>query len=238
MALPANIALLPSPRQGPQPAAARSRSAYVVAVGGRSAVFFARSASIWLNPAGFARPPSRPRSSSGARTRTGDRSTHEVRLSSRPVPLQSMALEALDRLPRSDNPILSELPTAGGSTSAAWADDTGSALRPRPAMSRCAISTTYVTPTPPSRFVRACSSSRSPAYRDSGCPDCRHGREEIELSLPRHHRGLTRVRFGTLLRVWSSRSYAGLRQFGTLIRSIAQNMRTARTSASTAKPIA
>ena len=50
----------------------------------------------------------------------------------------------------------------------------------------------------------------------------------LDVPLPRHHRGLTRVPFGTLLRVWWSRSYAGLRQFGRSVRFIAQNMRTAR----------
>jgi len=59
-----------------------------------------------------------------------------------------------------------------------------------------------------------------------------------DLLLPRHHRGLTRARFGALLRVWQPWSYAGLRLFERSVPFIAQNMRTARTSASTAKPIA
>jgi hypothetical protein len=44
-----------------------------------------------------------------------------------------------------------------------------------------------------------------------------------DISVPRHHRGLTRARFGTLLRVYWSWSHAGLRHFGGSVRFIAQN---------------
>ena len=44
-----------------------------------------------------------------------------------------------------------------------------------------------------------------------------------DLLLPRHHRGLTRARFGALLRVWQPWSYAGLRLFERSVPFIAQN---------------
>jgi len=43
------------------------------------------------------------------------------------------------------------------------------------------------------------------------------------MSFPRPHRGLTRARFGTLLRVRRSWSYAGLRHTEGAVRFIAQN---------------
>jgi integrase len=69
----------------------------------------------------------------------------KTRLSTRAVPLQAIALEALDRLPAAENPLLSPTRVAATLTSAASAAATGNPPRSRPASSRCAISTTRAT---------------------------------------------------------------------------------------------
>jgi len=56
-----------------------------------------------------------------------------------------------------------------------------------------------------------------------------------DLLLPRHHRGLTRARFGALLRVWQPWSYAGLRLFERSVPFIAQNRATAKISGAKVK---
>jgi integrase len=85
----------------------------------------------------------------------------KTRLSTRAVPLQAIALDALDRLAPSENPILFANLRAVVSTSAASAAATGSRRRSRPASSRSGICTICVTPTRPSRSVPASRCSRS-----------------------------------------------------------------------------
>ena len=90
------------------------------------------------------------------------RLTHtKTRLSTRAVPLQAKALEALDRLPASDNPILFPNMRGGRIDSASSDASTGGPHRAGQGSSRCAASTTYATPTPPSRSAPACRCSRS-----------------------------------------------------------------------------
>jgi len=93
----------------------------------------------------------------------------KTRLSNRAVPLQAKALEALDRLPLSENPILFPNSRMAGSTSAASDAGTGSQPNSEPASSRCVASTTYATPTRPSPSGREsrCSPSRDSWARAS-----------------------------------------------------------------------
>jgi hypothetical protein len=86
----------------------------------------------------------------------------KTRLSNRAAPLQAKALEALDQLPASENPTLSQTREEAASTSAASAAGTGSWPNGEQVSSRCAASTTCVTPTRPSPFA--------PEYRYSPSP--------------------------------------------------------------------
>ena len=87
----------------------------------------------------------------------------KTRLSTRAVPLQAKALEALDGLPHRTTRSSSRTCAAAGSTSGSSDASTGGRLKSRRGSSRSAASTTSATPTPPSPFVRACRCSRSPA---------------------------------------------------------------------------
>src|SRR5918994_373807 len=88
----------------------------------------------------------------------------KTRLSRRAVPLQGIALEALDQLRRGRTVrCSSRTPTAATLTSATSTGAIGSPSRKRPESTRCAISTTCATRTPPSRYGRACRCSRSRA---------------------------------------------------------------------------
>ena len=94
----------------------------------------------------------------------------KTRLSRRAVPLQAIALEALDRLaPREGSPLLFRTHGAVISTSATSIVVTGSPSRKRSGSSRCATSTTCATPTPPSRSAPAspCSPSHGSWARAS-----------------------------------------------------------------------
>jgi len=77
----------------------------------------------------------------------------KTRLSSRAVPLQRIALEALYQLPKpKDSPLSSSRTlTAATSTSATSTAAIGSPSRKQPGSTRCAISTTCATRMPPSR---------------------------------------------------------------------------------------
>ena len=86
----------------------------------------------------------------------------KTRLSTRAVPLQAKALEALDRLPASDNLVLFPNMRGGRTTSGSSAASTGGRHRSRPGSSRSAASTTCATPTPPLRFGPGYRCSRSP----------------------------------------------------------------------------
>ena len=86
----------------------------------------------------------------------------KTRLSRRAVPLQAIALGALDQLrPRDDSPLLFPNTAAATSTSATSTAATGSRSRRASGSSRCATSTTCATPTPPSRSAPACRCSPS-----------------------------------------------------------------------------
>jgi integrase len=86
----------------------------------------------------------------------------KTRLSTRAVPLQAIAFEALDRLPRSENPIL--FPNSRGVhvDFRVFGRRHWSPFRRLPASSRCVVSTTCATRTPPSRSgpESLCSRSR------------------------------------------------------------------------------
>jgi integrase len=87
----------------------------------------------------------------------------KTRLSTRAVPLQAKALDALERLPASDNPILFPNMRGGRIDSGSSDASIGGRHRPRLASIRSAASTTCATPTPPSRSAQACRCSRSHA---------------------------------------------------------------------------
>jgi integrase len=94
----------------------------------------------------------------------------KTRLSRRAVPLQAVALEALDQLrPREGSPLLFRTRAAATSTSATSTVATGSPSRKQSGSSRCATSMTCATPTPPSRCVPAsrCSPCRGSCARAS-----------------------------------------------------------------------
>lgn len=86
----------------------------------------------------------------------------KTRLSNRAVPLQAKALEALDQLLPSENPVLFPNLRAAGSTSAASAAAIGSPPSSELVSSRCAASTTCAIPTRPSPSARECRCSPSP----------------------------------------------------------------------------
>ena len=85
----------------------------------------------------------------------------KTRLSKRAVPLKSKALEALERLQTSDNPILFPNMRGGRIDSGSSVASTGGRHRPKSGSSRSAAFTTSATPTPPSRSARVCRCSRS-----------------------------------------------------------------------------
>jgi len=87
----------------------------------------------------------------------------KTRLSRRAVPLQAIALEALDQLrPRGESRCCSRTPAAAISISATSIGASGSRSRERLGSSRCATSTTCATPTRLSRCGPAYRCSRSP----------------------------------------------------------------------------
>lgn len=85
----------------------------------------------------------------------------KTRLSTRAVPLQAKALEALDRLPASDNPILFANMRGGRIDFRILGRKHWRPAQIKPGSSRSAASTTCATPTPPSRSVPECRCSRS-----------------------------------------------------------------------------
>jgi integrase len=87
----------------------------------------------------------------------------KTRLSNVRFPLQAVALEALDRLPLSANPILFTNSRGGRIDFRSFGRRHWNRLRRRPGSSRCVISTICVTPMPPSRCERASRCSRSRA---------------------------------------------------------------------------
>jgi len=93
----------------------------------------------------------------------------KTRLSTRAVPLQAKAFEALDRLPASVNPILFPNARGGRIDFAFSAVATGDPPRSPPASNPCAASTTCATPMPPLRSapVFRCSRSRASSVRAS-----------------------------------------------------------------------
>jgi integrase len=87
----------------------------------------------------------------------------KTRLSTRAVPLQAKALEALDRLPASDNPILFPNMRGGRIDFRIFGRKHWRPAQTRPASSRFAASMTYAIPMPPSRFGPESRCSLSPA---------------------------------------------------------------------------
>ena len=94
----------------------------------------------------------------------------KTRLSRRAVPLQAIALEALDQLGRGTTArCSSRTHAAATSISATSTAATGSLSRKKSGLTRCATSTTCATPTPPSRSALAsrCSPSHGSWARAS-----------------------------------------------------------------------
>ncbi|MDP9261946.1 MAG: hypothetical protein M3O89_08260 [Actinomycetota bacterium] len=75
----------------------------------------------------------------------------KTRLSARAVPLQAIALDALDHLPPSENPILFPNSRGGRIDFRSFGRRHWKPAQTRPVSSRRVISTTCATPTPPSR---------------------------------------------------------------------------------------
>ena len=86
----------------------------------------------------------------------------KTRRSLRSVPLQSVALEALEQLPRSTNPLLFQRRAAATSTCTTSALVSGDRRRSRSGSTPSVGRTTCATPTRPSRFARASRSSICP----------------------------------------------------------------------------
>jgi integrase len=87
----------------------------------------------------------------------------KTRLSMRAVPLQAKALEALDRLPASDNPILFPNMRGGRIDFRIFGRKHWRPAQIRPESTRSAAFTTYATRMQPSRSVLVCRCSRSHA---------------------------------------------------------------------------
>jgi hypothetical protein len=107
----------------------------------------------------------------------------ETRLSRHAVPLQAIALEALDQLHGGKTAgCCSRTHAAATSTSATSTAATGSPSRKRSGSSRCASSTTCATPTPPSRSARAspCSRSHGSWARASPMIDLHYGHRAVD----------------------------------------------------------